>query len=286
MRSGKVKHWNSEKGYGFISADDRGKDVFFHISVWKLQLPPKEGMIVYYDSEVTKQNQLRATEVVADPEFLSSARPPQSSAHTKRSTKLSPQSSAKPRSNYSSQTNPSSHSSQANSNNSHRPGPDQAVAKHSLSKYLVLATLLIVALVGIGLFKSPLKSAIEPAIYSTSATDASVAQSDEADGAASQVSTAFTIARITGDPEVDKTIYLIQQGGPFPYPQKDGTTFSNREGHLPRQPKGYYREYTVPTPGASNRGARRIVTGGNPPTVYYFTADHYNSFTEIKVAKP
>lgn len=278
MRSGKVKHWNSDKGYGFISADDRGKDVFFHISVWKLQLPPKEGMMVYYDSEVTKQNQLRATEVVADPEFLSSARPSQPRANTKRSAKHS--------SNYSSQTNPSLHSSQANSHNSHRRGPDRAVANHSLSKYLVLAALLIVALVGIGLFKSPLKSAIEPTIHSTSATDAIVAQSDEADGATNQASTAPAIARITGDPEVDKTIYLIQQGGPFPYPQKDGTTFSNREGHLPRQPKGYYREYTVPTPGASNRGARRIVTGGNPPTVYYFTADHYDSFTEIKVAKP
>lgn len=278
MRSGKVKHWNSDKGYGFISADDRGKDVFFHISVWKLQLPPKEGMMVYYDSEVTKQNQLRATEVVADPEFLSSARPSQPSAHTKRSAKHS--------TNYSSHTNPSSHSSQANSHNSHRRGPDQAVAKPSLNKYLVLATLLILALVGIGLFKSPLKSAIEQTIHSTSATDAIVAQSDEADGATNQASTAPAIARITGDPEVDKTIYLIQQGGPFPYPQKDGTTFSNREGHLPRQPKGYYREYTVPTPGASNRGARRIVTGGNPPTVYYFTADHYDSFTEIKVAKP
>ncbi|MDO5768079.1 MAG: ribonuclease domain-containing protein, partial [Psychrobacter sp.] len=60
-------------------------------------------------------------------------------------------------------------------------------------------------------------------------------------------------------------------------------TFSNREGRLPQQPKGYYREYTVPTPGESDRGARRIVTGGNPPVVYYFTADHYQSFKTLEV---
>ena len=88
---------------------------------------------------------------------------------------------------------------------------------------------------------------------------------------------------ITGDTQIDNTIALIQQGGPFPYPNKDGTTFYNREGKLPAQPQGYYREYTVPTPKASDRGARRIVTGGNPPTVYYFTADHYNSFTTLNV---
>ncbi|SJN44460.1 Guanyl-specific ribonuclease Sa [Psychrobacter sp. JB385] len=88
---------------------------------------------------------------------------------------------------------------------------------------------------------------------------------------------------ITGDAQVDKTIALIQQGGPFPYPQKDGTTFYNREGKLPAQSQGYYREYTVPTPGLSHRGARRIVTGGYPPTVYYLTVDHYESFRRLQV---
>ena len=82
-------------------------------------------------------------------------------------------------------------------------------------------------------------------------------------------------------PEAIETLALIQRGGPFPY-RKDGTTFQNRERLLPAKPRGYYREYAVPTPGARDRGARRIVTGGNPPEVFYYTADHYSSFRQIE----
>ena len=82
-------------------------------------------------------------------------------------------------------------------------------------------------------------------------------------------------------PEAIETLALIQRGGPFPY-RKDGTTFQNRERLLPAKPRGYYREYTVPTPGSRDRGARRIVTGGNPPEVFYYTADHYSSFRQIE----
>ena len=82
-------------------------------------------------------------------------------------------------------------------------------------------------------------------------------------------------------PEALETLALIQRGGPFPY-RKDGTTFQNRERLLPTKPRGYYREYTVPTPGARDRGARRIVAGGNPPEVFYYTADHYSSFRQIE----
>ena len=92
-----------------------------------------------------------------------------------------------------------------------------------------------------------------------------------------------TTKSITGDAQIDETLALIKQGGPFPYPNKDGTTFYNREGRLPAQSSGYYREYTVPTPGLSHRGARRIITGGNPPTVYYLTVDHYDSFSPLQV---
>lgn len=77
---------------------------------------------------------------------------------------------------------------------------------------------------------------------------------------------------------------LIAQGGPFPHAQ-DGSIFSNREGHLPQKPRGYYHEYTVETPGAGNRGARRIITGGEPPAVYYYTDDHYDSFRSFDVAR-
>lgn len=81
--------------------------------------------------------------------------------------------------------------------------------------------------------------------------------------------------------EARETLRLIDAGGPFPY-RRDGIAFQNRERLLPPQPRGYYREFTVPTPGRRDRGARRIVTGGTPPTVFYYTADHYQSFQRIQ----
>jgi guanyl-specific ribonuclease Sa len=78
-------------------------------------------------------------------------------------------------------------------------------------------------------------------------------------------------------PEAIDTLELIARGGPYPYRQDDGV-FQNRERLLPPQPRGYYREYTVDTPGSRDRGARRIVTGGRPPVEYYYTDDHYRSF--------
>lgn len=75
----------------------------------------------------------------------------------------------------------------------------------------------------------------------------------------------------------------IRQGGPFRY-EKDGTVFGNRERLLPSQRRGFYREYTVPTPGLSHRGARRIVCGGlqpRTPEACYYTEDHYSSFKLI-----
>ncbi|RJG06765.1 ribonuclease [Noviherbaspirillum cavernae] len=83
--------------------------------------------------------------------------------------------------------------------------------------------------------------------------------------------------------EARQTLLLIRQGGPFPY-AKDGAVFGNYEGILPRRKRGYYHEYTVPTPGKRNRGARRIVAGGDPVTSgeYYYTDDHYSTFKRIK----
>ena len=83
-------------------------------------------------------------------------------------------------------------------------------------------------------------------------------------------------------PEARTTLALIARGGPFPHAQ-DGVVFGNYEHQLPGKPRGYYHEYTVETPGLDYRGARRIITGGNPPTVYYYTDDHYRSFRRFTV---
>ena len=79
--------------------------------------------------------------------------------------------------------------------------------------------------------------------------------------------------------EARETLALIKAGGPFPYKQ-DGRVFGNREGLLPKRNRGYYREYTVRTPGARDRGARRIVAGKGGE--YYYTDDHYRSFRRIR----
>ena len=79
------------------------------------------------------------------------------------------------------------------------------------------------------------------------------------------------------------TLALIERGGPFPHRQ-DGATFQNRERLLPSHPRGYYREYTVRTPGARDRGARRIVSGGRPPAEFFYTDDHYRSFRRFTPA--
>ena len=78
-------------------------------------------------------------------------------------------------------------------------------------------------------------------------------------------------------PEAIATLQRIARGGPFEHRQ-DGVTFQNREHRLPVRPRGYYREYTVETPGSSDRGARRIVAGGDPPVEYFYSDDHYRSF--------
>lgn len=87
-------------------------------------------------------------------------------------------------------------------------------------------------------------------------------------------------------PEAQATYKAIHAGGPFPY-GKDGAVFLNRERQLPARSRGYYREYTVKTPKARDRGPRRIVCGGKPPTApeaCYYTADHYSSFSRITAA--
>ena len=94
----------------------------------------------------------------------------------------------------------------------------------------------------------------------------------------------LAVAPLSSLPRQARDVYeRIHQGGPFRY-DKDGTVFFNRERALPRQPRGFYREYTVPTPGSRDRGARRIVCGGHElrqPETCFYTEDHYQSFLTI-----
>jgi ribonuclease T1 len=104
-----------------------------------------------------------------------------------------------------------------------------------------------------------------------------------ADAPAQVAQQADTIA-LSALPRAGQSVYQrIAQGGPFDY-GKDGTVFGNRERQLPAQKRGFYHEYTVPTPGARNRGARRIVCGGKDarkPETCFYTQDHYQSFQLI-----
>ena len=126
-----------------------------------------------------------------------------------------------------------------------------------------------------------LKSVLTSTFLAVAITGAPLAQArGPLDG--STVGVAATV-RVTELPRQGRETYeRIRQGGPFPY-DKDGTVFGNRERLLPAERRGYYREYTVKTPGSRDRGARRIVCGGPPRTPHacYYTADHYASFRQI-----
>lgn len=105
--------------------------------------------------------------------------------------------------------------------------------------------------------------------------------------ATSPVAVADTVPDCAVDslpPEAHEVIEDIEAGGPYEYPRNDSVTFGNREGILPDEERGYYREFTVETPGLNHRGARRIVTGGpdeRDPERWYYTDDHYESFCEF-----
>ena len=91
-----------------------------------------------------------------------------------------------------------------------------------------------------------------------------------------------TVALSSLPPQASDTVHLIEAGGPFPYRQ-DGVAFGNAERRLPDEARGYYREYTVPTPGSADRGARRLITGKNGE--YYYTPDHYETFRRVDVKR-
>lgn len=121
-----------------------------------------------------------------------------------------------------------------------------------------------------------------PSSTSSSAASSPSASSPSASSTASLATPASgldTIAESQLPPEARHTLDLIRAGGPYPY-QQDDQTFGNRERILPRQRAGYYREYTVETPGSEDRGARRIIGGADGDR--YYTDDHYDSFRQIE----
>ena len=223
--------------------DNQNEDVFFHVSKARLPQPITVGQRVYFNSERNDKDQLRATEVT-----------PSSLSVQERldDTEL-----------------PKSASTTTTNNNYQSKKTYNRQNRKSLRSTLFSVLALIAAAV---YFFGDIPSGVLSNSVDSTEISPTYSESEQSN-----------TTSITGDAQIDTTIQLIQQGGPFPYPNKDGTTFYNREGRLPSQSQGYYREYTVPTPGVSHRGARRIVTGGNPPTVYYLTIDHYDSFKKLDV---
>ncbi|MEV1116784.1 ribonuclease domain-containing protein [Actinosynnema sp. NPDC049800] len=140
------------------------------------------------------------------------------------------------------------------------------------ARRLSVALLGLIALVVVGYFAKDLTG--------TSSDPAPPPASASVPGAGS----GLPVEPLSGLPaQVKATWELIGRGGPFPYPRNDGVTFQNREKLLPAKPSDYYREYTVPTPGSDDRGARRLVTGSSDEV--YYTADHYESFVVVDVSK-
>lgn len=120
---------------------------------------------------------------------------------------------------------------------------------------------------------------------STTSGPALAAESTRVAQAACGDTSAFREVALSSLPaQATDTVRLVQRGGPYPYAQ-DNQTFYNREGILPACYTGYYKEYTVKTPGISTRGARRIVTGNATPKLYFYTPDHYASFVLVDITR-
>jgi len=151
-----------------------------------------------------------------------------------------------------------------------RPRLRQALRKWRRPQLALLA-LLVIVVAGYGI------NALRGSGSSSSSDSVSVAATTIAPQSAS-ATTSGTLALSSLPPAVTQTIELIKAGGPFPYRQ-DGVVFDNNEKLLPLHRRGYYHEYTVPTPGASDRATRRIITGSAGE--YFYTSDHYASFHRI-----
>jgi guanyl-specific ribonuclease Sa len=144
-----------------------------------------------------------------------------------------------------------------------------------------LGLIAIIVLLGLWLWSKRLGNADVPVPAPTPATQVA----DAVDTRAAHAPASDSAARYPDflPAEARDVLDRIAAGGPFAYRQ-DGGVFQNRERRLPPRPGGYYREYTVVTPGSDDRGARRIITGGDPPVEYWYSDDHYRSFRRFEVA--
>ncbi len=142
----------------------------------------------------------------------------------------------------------------------------------------LLALLLVLA--GIAYLIQPAAGA--PAAGPTAQAAVCAVRADDVPGAAESKLPVRPLCALPA--EAARTWELIATGGPFPY-DRDGIVFNNRERLLPKHPSGWYHEYTVPTPGSDDRGARRLITGGTrgPAQQVYYTDDHYGSFAVVDV---
>jgi ribonuclease T1 len=102
-------------------------------------------------------------------------------------------------------------------------------------------------------------------------------------GSVSAAARGRAVALSTLPPQVSATVRLVRSRGPYPFPRNDGVVFHNFEHVLPREPDGWYHEYTVPTPGSDDRGARRLITGRDG--AFFYTDDHYETFHRVDVSR-
>ncbi|ANZ35395.1 ribonuclease N [Lentzea guizhouensis] len=151
----------------------------------------------------------------------------------------------------------------------------------SPGRRLTVALVGLVLLVLVGWFVREGSSKPQPESSAPTSTSSSAAKPAEVPGAKESGLEVTALSALP--PEAAKTYKLIGGEAPMPYPKNDGVTFENREKRLPQQKSGYYKEYTVPTPGSPDRGARRLVTGSKREV--YYTGDHYASFVVVDVKK-
>lgn len=244
MQEGVISKWQDDRGFGFIKTTD-GAELFFHISSWQGDGRPGQGLRVRYVSGRDDQGREEAKEVMP---LAGLVLPGEGlDRRGRRDARFDKEFDDEPNENEGS-----------------------TVSDWGFKILVFLAAFAAAFFLWDKVQTNWLREAPGPGLQQS----AQRAQYPDETGR--------PLPSRNYPQEVYQTLRLIYQDGPFPHRQ-DGSVFQNREQRLPSRPAGYYREYTVKTPGARDRGARRIVTGGRPPTEYYYTDDHYRSFKRMEL---